>query len=134
MPKSLKYVERCTGSNHNGPAWIGFVEESRTGRMTYFNGRAFQKYAPRDIGCHFDVETGERYWISGIKRRGSNRHWAGSGRIEIEEPAVQAFLDLTGAQELDRTLYLVVPAFPATDRQRIREIMNARGYGEDDAA
>ena len=39
----LKYIELKTGWNDNGPAWIGFVKESRSGKMVYFNDHAFQR-------------------------------------------------------------------------------------------
>jgi hypothetical protein len=38
-------------------------------------------------GNHFDEDTGEEYWISGVKRRGSNTHFAESTPLEIDEDA-----------------------------------------------
>ena len=32
-------------------------------------------------GC---METGESYWVSGVKKDGQDRHWAGSGKVLIE--------------------------------------------------
>ncbi|MGI9495688.1 MAG: hypothetical protein ACR2NK_06545 [Mariniblastus sp.] len=43
MPRSLKYIERCTGASHRGDAWIGFVETPKNGRTFYFNGRAYAR-------------------------------------------------------------------------------------------
>jgi len=40
-------------------------------------------------GNYICVETGDEYWISGVKKRDSNRHWAGSGRVTIEVPLDQ---------------------------------------------
>jgi hypothetical protein len=39
----LKYVELKTVYEDNGPAWVGFVTRSKTGRTAYFNGRALKK-------------------------------------------------------------------------------------------
>ncbi|HEX5067033.1 MAG TPA: hypothetical protein VFY49_13020 [Myxococcota bacterium] len=115
----LRYIEKCTGSNHSGPAWIAYVETSRSARAIYFNGCALR--AARGvgvIGSHFDSETGEAYWISGVKKSGSNRHWAGSGHIWIEESAVGEFLALTRKEALDKSLYRVTPDLPVTDPQQ----------------
>jgi hypothetical protein len=49
-----------------------------------------------------DLETGEKYWISGIKKRGSNRHRAGSGKVTIQASAVEEYLSITGAKVLER--------------------------------
>ena len=38
----LKYIELKSGYNDNGPAWIGRVQQSRTGRTVYFNGMALR--------------------------------------------------------------------------------------------
>jgi hypothetical protein len=34
-----------------------------------------------------DVKTGEAFWVSGVKKSGSNRHWAGSGPVQIDDDA-----------------------------------------------
>ena len=114
----LKYIEKCTGTNHNGPAWIAYVETSRSGRTVYFNGRALQAYTRRHaVGSHRDPETNESYWVSGVKKSGSNRHWAGSGHILVEESAVDELLSLTGRSTLDKSIYRTTPDFPRTDPQ-----------------
>jgi len=121
----LKYIERCTGANHTGEAWIGYVAMSKSGRTVYFNGKGFCRSTGGGIsGNHYDVETGEEYWISGVKKRGSNRHWAGSGRISIEEAAIAEYLELTGEPALDRTIFDVADYFAETDRDRIHELLN----------
>lgn len=78
MIKDLMYIELKTGYSDDGPAWIGYVKTSKTKKTIYFNDRAFQKYN----GCYsnyVDIETGDEYWISGLKKKESNRHWAGHG-------------------------------------------------------
>ncbi len=134
MTKLLRYVERCTGASHNGDAWIGYAETSKSGRTVYFNGRAFGRATGGGVsGNHYDVESGEEYWISGVKKRGTNRHWAGSGPIRIESIAVAEYLDLTGSSEIDTNVLEVVPLFPETDKDRIRELLNEPLDLEDDA-
>src|ERR1043166_1549161 len=89
----LRYIELKTGHAHKGPAWIARVETSRSGRTIYFCGRALKRATGGGIeGNHFDLETGEEYWVSGVKKDGTDRHWIGSGKISIERSAVQEYL------------------------------------------
>ena len=39
----LRYIELKSGYNDDGPAWIGYVKLSRSGRTVYFNGRALKQ-------------------------------------------------------------------------------------------
>ena len=85
MKREVRYVELKSGHNHNGPASISWVEFSKTGRTIYWHGRRLRR---RNIGFsanHVDVETGEEYWVSGVKKDGTDRHWAGSGPVSIDE-------------------------------------------------
>ena len=36
---NIKYIELKTGYADNGPAWIGNVKESKTGKTIYFNNQ-----------------------------------------------------------------------------------------------
>jgi hypothetical protein len=120
----LRYIELDTGANHNGPAWIAHVTMSRSFRTVYFNGRALQSSGR---GYYGDVESREVYWISGVKKRGTNRHWAGSG-IMIEETAVAEYLALTEGASLDESRFVVIPPLPATDVAKITALENASPY------
>ncbi|VAX04387.1 hypothetical protein MNBD_GAMMA19-644 [hydrothermal vent metagenome] len=42
-------------------------------------------------GNHFDEETGEEYWVSGIKKRGSNAYWAESASIAVDDDAKEEY-------------------------------------------
>jgi hypothetical protein len=104
----LRYIELKTGHSDNGPAWIAHVKLSKSGRTVYFNARALKRATGGGAsGNHFDVQTGEEYWVSGVKKSGLDRHWAGSGIVSIEAAAVAEYLRLTGAGELDRSLFRV---------------------------
>ena len=121
----LRYIELKTGYNDDGPAWIGRVELSRSGQTVYFNGKALKKAgggAPG--GNYFDLETGEVYWVSGIKKDGQDRHWAGSGKITIEAEAVQEYLETVGATELDRSRFMVSHAIARTDPAKFHNLEN----------
>ncbi len=74
----LKYIEQKTGYADNGPAWIARVTLSKSGQTIYFNGKALKrKRSGGGSGNYFEIGTGEEYWVSGVKKRGVNRHWAG---------------------------------------------------------
>ena len=42
MIKNLMYIELKSGYSDDGPAWIGYVKTSKTGKTIYFNDHAFQ--------------------------------------------------------------------------------------------
>ena len=42
-------------------------------------------------GNHYDEETGEVYWVSGVKKRGSNTHWLEGGHVEVDEDAMEEY-------------------------------------------
>ena len=80
------YVELKTGYNDNGPAWIGRVTFSKTGQTIYSRGKSLRKIAGGGITANYrDVETGEEYWISGVKKNREDRHWAGAGAVEVDD-------------------------------------------------
>ena len=95
----LKYIELKTGYNDNGPAWIARVKVSKSGRTIYFDGRALKQGAVC-AGNFVDIETRETFWVSGVKRDGTDRHWAGSGKIFVEAAAVEEYLAIVGRPEL----------------------------------
>jgi hypothetical protein len=67
----LRYIELKSGHGDSGPAWIGRVKLSRSKTTVCFNGRALKKANGGGIsGNYFDLESGEEFWISGIKKNG----------------------------------------------------------------
>ena len=79
------YVELKTGYDDNGPAWIGRVKFSKTGTTIYYRDLTLQKIKGGGVSAnYYDVETGDEYWVSGPKKNGQDRHWAGSGPVEID--------------------------------------------------
>jgi hypothetical protein len=80
----IMYIEQKSDGNRSlqdqGPAEIGEVSCSKTGRTIYYKGKTFQR-ENSTVGNYRCLEDGNNYWISGVKKRGTNRHWAGSGPI-----------------------------------------------------
>lgn len=82
----MMYVELKSGHGDSGPAWIGRARFSKSGLSVFYRGRELRRLKGRGVsGNYVDVETGEEFWVSGVKRSGSNRHWAGSGRVQIDD-------------------------------------------------
>lgn len=114
----LRYVELKIGRLHRGPAWIGRVRTSRSGRTIYFNGRALKRAVGGTVrGNHYDLETGEEYWVSGVKKNGQDRHWAGGGKVHIARDAVGEYLAVIGEEELDPSRYEVFDPMPSDPRE-----------------
>lgn len=124
MP-DLMYLELKSGYNDNGPAWIGYVKASKSGQTLYWNDHAFQKY---NGGCsnYVDIETGDEYWISGVKKRGTNRHWAGSGTIQMDRRAVADYLALTGQAQLPGNTFTLVDIADNFPVQRVQALLNKK--------
>ena len=86
--RRLMYLENKSKLGDRGEARIGWVTFSKTGRSIYYRGRRFQRLKGGGVsGNYFDVDTGDEYWISGVKKTGTNRHWAGGGTIRIDSDA-----------------------------------------------
>lgn len=120
----LRYIELKTGYNDNGPAWIGLVQLSKSGQTVYFNGKALKRGSTGAAGNHYDLETGDSYWISGVKKDGQDRHRAGSGKITIEASAVAEYLDTIGAKDLDLSKFEISDDFEPTDPAKLYSLEN----------
>lgn len=123
MIREIMYIELKTGYSDNGSAWIGYVMTSKTKKTIYFNDHAFQKYNSVNSN-YYDIESGEDYWISGVKKRESNRHWAGNGKIMIDSRAVEQFLELIGEDSLPKNMYEVVEIEDIFPVERINRLLN----------
>ena len=81
----IMYIERKAGSL-TGPARIGRVTFSQTGRTLYYRGQRFQSLKGAGFKSnYYEVDTGEDYWISGPKRDGGDALYGGSTPIEIDD-------------------------------------------------
>jgi hypothetical protein len=83
------YIE-YKGDGISGPARIGRVTFSKSGKSLYYRGRRFQTLAGGGYKRnYFDVATGETYWISGCKKDGRDRLY--SGVTEIDEAVAEEY-------------------------------------------
>jgi len=131
--KILRYIELKSGHSDNGPAWIAYVTQSKTGRTLYFNGRGLMKLKGQrreaSGGNYTDMETGESFWVSGVKKNGQDRHWAGSGKVLIEAAAVPDYLAAIKAKALDTSRCEITTSIIQTDIERLSKLANSSGRG-----
>jgi hypothetical protein len=86
------YIECKEGGNDRGRARIGRVTFSKSGSTIYYRGLVLQSLRGSGIsGNYFNVDTGFEYWVSGPKKNGQDRHWAGSGPVTIDQDAVDEY-------------------------------------------
>jgi hypothetical protein len=83
MKSRIMYVE-FKGNNVTGPARIGRVTFSKTGKTLYYGGKRFIRASGYKWNC-IDLETREHYWISGCRRDGVDRLYGESTLVEIDD-------------------------------------------------
>ena len=131
--KTLRYIELKSGYSDNGPAWIGYVSTSKTARTVYFDGRGLIKLKGQrrgeSGGNYVDMETGESFWVSGVKKNGEDRHRAGSGKVLVEAAAVSEYLLTIEAKQLDKARWEITDSIRQTDIERLSKLANAAGKG-----
>ena len=77
------YIE-YKGDGIIGPARIGRVTFSKSGKSLYYRGREFHTLSGRGFKANYaDSVTSEQYWISGCKKDGSDALY--STTVEIDD-------------------------------------------------
>ncbi|WP_348678526.1 hypothetical protein [Flavobacterium coralii] len=126
MQPQLKYVELKSGYSDNGPAWIGYVQLSKSGKTVYFDGKALQSLkGSGTAGNYFDIETGDEYWISGVKKDLTDRHWAGGGKVLVDKEALQDYLNQISRDTLPKS-YELTKLTNEIPKQKIYELENTQ--------
>ncbi|MEE4211410.1 MAG: hypothetical protein V2I43_19345 [Parvularcula sp.] len=65
------YLENKS-SGLNGPARIGLVTFSKSGKSIHYDGMTLQRFRGYKAN-YIDVGTGEEYWVSGPRKDGNDR-------------------------------------------------------------
>jgi hypothetical protein len=94
------YIE-CKAGSLSGPARIGRVTFSKSGKTIYYGGRTFQSLKGRGFKANFyDVATGDEYWISGPRKNGADRLYGERVAIDIDADArLEYWRDIRGMPE-----------------------------------
>ncbi len=80
----IMYIEDKS-SGLNGPARIGRVTFSKSGRSVHYGGRTFQKAGSGYKYNHIAEDNGDHFWISGPRKDGADRLYPESSKpIEID--------------------------------------------------
>lgn len=83
-PPRIMYIESKADDGLVGPARVGRVTFSKSGKSLYYKGRRFETLSGRGFKAnYFETETGDCFWISGPKKDGSDALY--STTIEIDE-------------------------------------------------
>ena len=81
----VMYME-CKAESLNGPARIGRVTFSKTGKSLYYNGHLFCSLKGSGFKANYrNQDTWEEYWISGPRRDGKDRLYVSNIPVEIDE-------------------------------------------------
>jgi hypothetical protein len=83
------------GDGLTGPARIGRVTFSKTGGTVYYRDKAFQSLKGSGFKAnYFDVQTHERYWISGPRKDGTDALYPTNIPTEIDEDVREEYWTL----------------------------------------
>lgn len=83
----------------NGPARIGRVTFSKSGRTLHYGSRTFRPLGGAGFKANYsDAETGGQFWISGPRGDGKDRLYDGSTKpVEIDDDVrVEYWRDIRG--------------------------------------
>lgn len=85
MKSRIMYIERKAG-HLTGPARIGRVTFSKTGRTLYYAGQAFRSLNGNGFKAnYYDLTSGDHYWISGCRKDGADRLYGERLPVEIDD-------------------------------------------------
>lgn len=84
MRSRIMYIE-CKAESLQGPARIGRVTFTKSGKGIYYRGREFYRISGFKAN-YAEVGTHDPYWISGPRRDGNDRLYYPSGLpVEIDD-------------------------------------------------
>lgn len=127
MKSEIKYIELKSGFSDDGPAWIGLVSFSKSGKTIYFDGKAFKSLNGTGIsGNYYEIESGDEYWISGVKKNQKDRHTNGGGKIYVEKRILNEYLKIINLQNLNLRLYEIIEVDEEIPVSKTNELENQK--------
>jgi hypothetical protein len=85
----IMYIE-FKGDGIVGPARIGRVTFSKSGKSIHYKGKTFETLKGRGFKAnYFDLDTAEHYWISGCRKDGMDALY--STVVEIDEDVLEEY-------------------------------------------
>lgn len=105
MTARIMYIE--DGSHGaGGPAWIGRVRYSASGRMLYYRGRTLHRTFE---GTHIDIESGETFRIAEPSANGADRRPGETLPIAIDDDVREEYWRRIRRRPERADEHLVVP-------------------------
>jgi len=98
------FVQLKSGYNTDaGPSWIERVRFSKSWRTARFHGRTLHRvtgtaFANQGASNFYDVDSGERFWISGPKRDRSDARYSSQRPMVAESVRAEYETFLDGGQ------------------------------------
>ncbi len=84
----------------NGPARIGRVTFSKSGRSVHYRGRTFQRVGSGYKYNHVAEDNGDRFWISGPRKDGADRLYASALTVQIDaDVELEYWRDIRGMNQ-----------------------------------
>jgi len=91
MKSRIMYIE-SKGDELTGPSRIGRVTFSKSGATIYYQGKAFRSLKGSGFKSnYYEVETGERYWISGPHKDGRDSLYATHVMPVVDEDVLEEY-------------------------------------------
>ena len=88
----LMFIENKKGDIDGYKARIGWVTFSKTAKTIYYRDKILSRIKGGGVrGNYCCQETGHEYWVSGVKKNGTNLHFAGTSAFCIDNDAVDAY-------------------------------------------
>jgi hypothetical protein len=86
LKSRIMYIENKGAGGIQGPAKIGRVYFSKTGKTLYYQSRILRSLkGSRFKSNYFDVKSGEEFWISGFSKKQDDRLYGGFKGVEVDE-------------------------------------------------
>ncbi|WP_171207486.1 MULTISPECIES: 1-deoxy-D-xylulose-5-phosphate synthase [unclassified Ruegeria] len=81
----IMYIE-SKAEGLEGPAEIGRVYFSKSGKTLYYKGLKFQSLKGAGFKANFfETESGDHYWISGPRKDQNDRLYGGNSGVLVDE-------------------------------------------------
>jgi hypothetical protein len=95
----IMYIEEKPDAT--GQARIGRVRTSKTGKTLYYDGKTFQSLKGAALKANYsDIETGDKYWISGCRKDGADRLYDEADPVYIDDDVrAEYWTTIRGAPE-----------------------------------
>ena len=90
----IMYIE-SKADGLEGPAVIGRVYFSKSGKTLYYKGLKFQSLKGAGFKAnYFETESGDHYWISGPRKDQNDRLYGGNSGVQIDDDVREEYATL----------------------------------------